>query len=840
MRLKHTLLILLMLPFMLFAQKKEKGLIYGKIIDDNNNVLELVNIAVMGTSYGTSSNIRGQYELELPANTPLEVVFSFIGYEQKKMTISLKDGEERKIDVVLHSMSTTLPETVISDRQINSATITRIDARQITLVPGSGAGGVEDIVKTLPGVSSTNELSSQYNVRGGNFDENLIYINGIEIYKPFLVGSGQQEGMSVINPKLVSNIDFSAGGFSAEYGDKLSSALDITYKKPLIPAASLALSFLGAEAHAEGTSLHHRLSYLIGARYKNNKYILGNMETKGIYQPNFTDIQGILSYNISPKLEMSAFGYYSRNNYTMIPENRETDFGNIQMSHRITIYFDGKESSNYNTGLGALTLNYSPNEDLNLKLIASTYSAVESENYDIQGQYWIGLLETNPGSEQSGNVVSNQGVGTYIEHARNDFYSQVFNIDHKGAYKNDLFTLKWGARYQRQHFDDIINEWEMIDSAGYSLPHPADSIGITTNNNHNFNINHLSKGHNILDINNIDGFIHNEWTLNTQNADIVTLSLGLRANYWGYNKEVNVSPRVGIAYKPSWNGDMLFRLSGGVYVQPPFYRELRLFDGSLVSPDEATTQKSYQAVLTHEYNFTAWDRPFVLTSEIYYKYLKDIIPYEVDNIRIKYYADQKATGYAAGMDVRINGEFVKGIDSWASLSIMKSAENIKYYLSPTGAILSQSQVNNGAEHVGDTIIRGIPRPSDQRLNFSIFFQDYLPYIPSFKVNLKLVFGTGLPFGTPYGERYTQKMRMSHYRRVDIGFSKQLIDETSSFKKGNPLSRVRNCWVSLEIFNLLGISNVSSYMWVTDVYNIQYAVPNYLTPRQINLKLVAEF
>ena len=828
----------MMFPLLLLGQKKD-NFIYGKITDDNGKVLELVNIAVLGTSYGVTSDSRGQYTLNLPSDTLLNVVFSFVGYQQESVKVKLKPGEQRKIDVTLNSSSTTLSDVVVSDRQINSATITRIDAREISLVPSSGAGGVEDIVKTLPGVSSTNELSSQYNVRGGNFDENLIYINGIEVYKPFLVGSGQQEGMSIINPRLVSNIDFSAGGFSAEYGDKLSSALDITYKKSMLPAASLSLSFLGAEVHAEGATLKNKLSYLVGARYKNNKYILGNMETKGVYQPNFTDVQGLLSYNITPRLEVSAFGYYSRNNYLMIPDTRETDFGNIQMSHRITIYFDGKESSTYNTGLGAFTLNFSPNEDLNLKLIASAYSAVESENYDIQGQYWIGQLETNPGSEQSGNVISNQGVGTYIEHARNDFYSQVFNIDHKGAYKNDLYTLKWGARYQHQYFDDMINEWEMLDSAGYSLPHPADSIGSPNPPHPLFDIRHVSKGHNVLNINNVDAFVHNEWNINTKSDDMVTLSLGLRANYWGYNNEINVSPRAGVAYKPSWSDDMLFRLSGGVYVQPPFYRELRKFDGSLVGPDDASTQKSYQVVFTHEYNFKAWDRPFVLTSEVYYKYLKDIIPYEVDNVRIKYFADQKATGYAAGMDMRINGEFVKGIESWASLSIMKSEENIKYYLSPTGTILSQTDVNNGAEYVCDTIIKGIPRPSDQRINFSLFFQDYIPFIPSFKVNLKLVFGTGMPFGAPYSERYKQTLRMSPYRRVDIGFSKQLISEKTSFKKKNPLSYIRNCWLSLEVFNLLGINNVSSYMWVTDIYNIQYAVPNYLTPRQINLKLVVE-
>lgn len=827
-----------MLPVLLLGQNKD-SYIYGKISDENGNVLELVNIAIMGSSYGTSSDSRGQYYLNLPADSLVEVSFSFLGYQQELRRVKLKAGEERKLNITLTSISTMLPDAIVSDRQINSASITRLDARDITLIPSSAAGGIEDLVKTLPGVSSTNELSSQYNVRGGNFDENLIYINGIEIYKPFLVGSGQQEGMSIINPQLVSNIDFSAGGFSAEYGDKLSSALDITYKKPLYSAASLSLSMLGAEAHAEGTLAKNKLSYLVGARYKNNKYILGNMETKGVYQPNFTDVQGILSYNITPRLEVSAFGYYSRNDYLMVPETRQTDFGNIQAAHRITIYFDGKESSRYNTGLGAFTLNFSPNEDLNLKLIASAYSAVESENYDIQGQYWIGQLETNPGSEQSGNVISNQGVGTYIEHARNDFYSRVFNLDHKGAYKNDSYTLKWGARYQHQHFDDFINEWEMIDSAGYSLPHPPDIIGSANPPHHLFNIKHLSKGHNILNINNVDGFVNNEWSFNTENADIITLSAGLRANYWGYNNEINVSPRVGVAYKPGWNHDMLFRLSGGVYVQPPFYRELRMFDGSLVEPDDASTQKSYQVVLTHEYDFKAWDRPFLLTTEVYYKYLKDIIPYEVDNIRIKYFADQKATGYTTGIDVRVNGEFVKGIESWASLSLMKSAENIRYYLDANGNILSQSDVNQGAEYVNDTIIKGIPRPSDQKINFSIFFQDYIPYIPSFKVNLKLVFGTGMPFGAPYTERYKHTMRMSPYRRVDIGFSKQLISETTSFKKKNPLSYIKNCWLSLEIFNLLGISNVSSYMWVTDIYNIQYAVPNYLTPRQINLKLVME-
>ena len=838
---KWILFILLLLPSFAFGQRNE-GVLYGKITDENGKAIEFVNVAVQNTKYGVVSDARGGYSLRLPADTLINVVFSYVGYEEIKIGITLKPEDRRKQDVKMHIVATILPEMTVHDQSIKASTITRLDAKETVLLPTTGAGGVEDMVKTLAGVSSTNELSSQYNVRGGNFDENLIYVNGIEIYKPFLVGSGQQEGLSFINSRLVSNIDFSAGGFSSEYGDKLSSVLDITYKKPTITASSLTLSLLGAEAHTEGMAFKGKMNYLIGARYKNTQYLLGKMDTKGDYKPNFTDVQGLITYNISSRFEVTALGYYSRNSYLMVPTTRETDFGNLKASYRLKVYFDGQELSKYTTGLGAISLNFSPNEDLNLKLIGSAYSAVESETYDIQGQYWIGLLETNPGSQELGNVIANQGVGTYIEHARNYFYSRVFNLDHKGAYNYRDNVLKWGLRYQHQLFDDIINEWDMTDSAGYTQPHIIDSI-LNPNNPMQtpLELKNVATGHNELMVNNLDGYLQNSWQLESKKGDIWVLTAGLRANYWGYNGSVNVSPRAGIALQPDKHPNMTFRLSGGVYVQPPFYRELRMFDGSLVSKDKASVQKSYQVVLGHEYNFKAWDRPFVLTSEIYYKYLKDIIPYEVDNIRIRYYADQKATGHAYGIDMKLNGEFVKGIESWASMSIMRTTENIQYFIDAQGNIISQTEVNNGADYVRDTIISGIPRPSDQRFNFAIFFQDYLPLIPSFKVNLKLIFGTGLPFGPSEAQRYQQKNRMTAYRRVDLGFSKQLIGDATSFRNPrNPLNYIRNCWISLEVFNLLGVNNVSSYMWVTDVYNIQYAVPNYLTNRQLNLKLILEF
>ena len=838
---KWILFILLLLPSFAFGQRNE-GVLYGKITDENGKAIEFVNVAVQNTKYGVVSDARGGYSLRLPADTLINVVFSYVGYEEIKIGITLKPEDRRKQDVKMHIVATILPEMTVHDQSIKASTITRLDAKETVLLPTTGAGGVEDMVKTLAGVSSTNELSSQYNVRGGNFDENLIYVNGIEIYKPFLVGSGQQEGLSFINSRLVSNIDFSAGGFSSEYGDKLSSVLDITYKKPTITASSLTLSLLGAEAHTEGMAFKGKMNYLIGARYKNTQYLLGKMDTKGDYKPNFTDVQGLITYNISSRFEVTALGYYSRNSYLMVPTTRETDFGNLKASYRLKVYFDGQELSKYTTGLGAISLNFSPNEDLNLKLIGSAYSAVESETYDIQGQYWIGLLETNPGSQELGNVIANQGIGTYIEHARNYFYSRVFNLDHKGAYNYRDNVLKWGLRYQHQLFDDIINEWDMTDSAGYTQPHIIDSI-LNPNNPMQtpLELKNVATGHNELMVNNLDGYLQNSWQLESKKGDIWVLTAGLRANYWGYNGSVNVSPRAGIALQPDKHPNMTFRLSGGVYVQPPFYRELRMFDGSLVSKDKASVQKSYQVVLGHEYNFKAWDRPFVLTSEIYYKYLKDIIPYEVDNIRIRYYADQKATGHAYGIDMKLNGEFVKGIESWASMSIMRTTENIQYFIDAQGNIISQTEVNNGADYVRDTIISGIPRPSDQRFNFAIFFQDYLPLIPSFKVNLKLIFGTGLPFGPSEAQRYQQKNRMTAYRRVDLGFSKQLIGDATSFRNPrNPLNYIRNCWISLEVFNLLGVNNVSSYMWVTDVYNIQYAVPNYLTNRQLNLKLILEF
>ena len=815
MRSKFILVILLLLSLAASAQKLPTATVYGKVTDEQNHPIEMANVIVTDLLVGQTTNSRGAYELQLISDTTLVINFSFVGFEPQQVRVRLKSGEKRKLDVVLHSTATNLPDVVISDRAIDASSLTRLDAKRATLLPTMG-GGIENLIKTLPGVISNNELSSQYTVRGGNFDENLIYVNGIEIYRPFLVGSGQQEGLSFVNSRLVNNIEFSAGGFAVEYGDKMSSVLDVTYKKPRETAGSLTMSLLGAEAHVEGVTGKDRFSYLIGARYKNTAIALSMMDTKGSYRPNFTDVQALFHYKLNDKWDLSLLGYYSRNQYYLMPQSSSAETGMINAVLRLDVFFEGQELDNYTTGLGAATFEYKPDKDLSLKFIASAYSAYETETYDIFGEYWLGQVETNLGSEQQGNVISNMGTGAYLNHARNSFYAQVYNLDHKGTKVNGQNVFKWGVRYQHQNIDDVVNEWNMVDSAGYNLPHPLDDPGVMPTQLSDIQLDVFHRAHNTLGINNIDGYVQQSLSFPVRNEGEIVVTGGLRANYWGYNNKVYVSPRAGIAYKPEVKDrDLVFRLSGGMYNQTPFYREIRNRDGSLFK--DAEVQKSYQVILGSDFKFRAWNRPFILTSEAYYKYLKNVIPYDIDNVRIRYYADQKAHGYATGLDFKVNGEFVKGIDSWASLSLMRTREVIE----------------------GDTAGWHY-RPSNQLASFSLFFQDYLPNAPTWRVNLTLTFGTGMPVNDPATDYYTPFKFYPAYRRVDIGFVKELINEGSSFSHGNPLNYVKNMFVSVEVFNLLNISNTVSYTWVKDVYNTSWGINSYLTPRYVNIKLVTEF
>ena len=834
------IIALLLLTFAASAQDLPVGTVYGKVTDEHGHPIEMANVVVPELLVGYTTNSRGYYELTLLSDTTWMLHFSFVGYEQRHTAVRLRKGEKRKLDMVLKSTATVLPDAVISDRATDASSLTRLNAKQATLLPSMG-GGVETLIKTLPGVVSNNELSSQYRVRGGNFDENLIYVNGIEIYRPFLVGSGQQEGLSFVNSRLVNNIEFSAGGFAAEYGDKMSSVLDVTYKSPRETAASLVLSLLGVEAHVEGATKNEKFSYLVGARYKNTSLALGMLDTKGEYRPNFTDAQGLFNFKFGEKWDLSFLGYYSKNRYMLIPKTAKINVGNLNLPMQLKVFFDGQEVDDYTTGLGALTLSYKPHNNLNLKWIASAYSAYETETYDIQEAYEFGVRNTSFGTENFGEVIESFDVGTLTKHARNGFYAQVYNLDHKGLYAFDPCLLKWGLRFQHQDIDDVVDEWQMFDSAGYTMPHPHDVIGGYPEILPEVEMDFNHKAHNVLSINNLDGFVQNSWTIPCRDNGAFVITGGLRANYWGYNNKVYVSPRAGIAFKPEdEKRERVYRLSGGVYNQTPFYREIRNRDGSLYKDAEA--QRSYQIVAGHDFKFHAWNRPFILTTELYYKYFTHVIPYDIDNVRIRYYADQSAKAYATGMDLKVNGEFVKGIDSWASLSIMRAREDIRgdyCLLGVNGDTLPF--YNHRDADVADTLSLGWHyRPSNQLINFSLFFQDYIPNFPTWRVNMTLTFGVGLPYNSNNSDFYDPQGRYPAYRRVDIGFSKQLISEASSFSKGNPLRYVKNMFISVDVFNLLDIPNTISYTWVKFVDNRYYGINNYLTPRYVNVKLVMEF
>lgn len=819
--------------------------ITGRISDESNKAIELVNVAIEGTSINTMTNSAGKYELQVPANQELHLVFSHLNYEAAKMSIFLKPNDRKNINKQIRSTTKELKSVEITEQSGQSGGLTRVDPRLTSTIPGV-SGGVEAVIKTLPGVSSNNELSSQYNVRGGNFDENLVYVNDIEIYRPFLIRSGQQEGLSFINSDLTSSILFSSGGYDAKYGDKVSSVLDITYKKPTAFAGSVSGSLLGGSSHLEFGSDTGKLSALIGVRYKSNQYLLKTMETKGDYKPSFTDAQTYLNYAVNKKLSIGFLGNYSRNLYRLVPESRETEFGTISEAYRLTMYFEGQEVDQYQTMMGALNSTYKPNSNLLLKFIGSVFTTNETESFDILGEYWLDQIETDYGKETFGKKLYTKGIGGYLSHARNELDATVVALEHKGNYRYGKSLLQWGVKYNRELIDDKINEWKLIDSADYSLPVVPDSIGYTTpsaQQDYLFELNESVYTQINMETNRGSGFVQNTWEVNTAKG-LLTLVAGIRGQYWDENEQLLFSPRASCTYKPYWEKNMQFRFATGIYHQPPFYREMRGFDGTLNKWLKA--QQSIHFVLGSDYSFNAWKRPFKFTTELYYKDLSNIVPYEIDNVRIRYFAQNNAKGYATGVDMRVNGEFVKGVESWASLSVMQTREDIlddyyyNYYNSD-GVKIIPGYTNNSIPVDTELVEPGyIPRPTDQRVTFSLFFQDYLPKNPTFKMHLNLSFGSSLPFGPPSHERYKATYRMPPYKRVDIGFSKQIKGDEKKANAPIFLKHLRSVWFSVEVLNLLQISNTISYIWVYDVTNRYYAIPNYLTPRQLNAKLVVNF
>lgn len=828
-RIVFILLFIIVLPKSILAQNT--ATIYGKITDSKGKPIQSVSVAIEESSIGTITDKSGGYVISnIPVNKQREVniTFSFVGYERKSRKITISPGERVVVNMSLSLDEHRIGDVVISGRRIK-ADLIKIDPKVAEILP-TISGDIEAIIKTLPGVASSNELSSQYSVRGGNFDENLVYVNDIEIYRPFLVRSGQQEGLSFINSDLISSIEFSAGGFDAKYGDKMSSVLDIKYKKPTGYHASASASLLGASAHAEGV-LPSGFTFLTGIRYKTTQYVLNTLETEGEYRPQFVDIQSYFTYDIGDKLELSFLGNYAKNQYRFVPETRSTEFGTIQYAYNLKMYFDGQEIDDFTTRLGAITLKYSPTKKFTNKLIFSAFNTSEKESFDIQSQYLLNELDKRIGSDTFGDSIMNLGIGTELEHARNVLDANVYNIAYKGRYANSNHEVEWGLKYQHDEIDDKLEEWTMLDSAGYSLPYSRVRVNLkeTLLSNIQFESNRFS------------AYFQDSYIFESKQGEW-NFTSGLRLNYWDFNEQTIVSPRASLSFLPDWSRkvkittdsinseikryerkkvDILFRIAAGLYYQPPFYKELRNFDGTL--NEEIKAQRSVHFVFGSDYNFTIWGRPFKLITELYYKELSRLIPYQVDNVRIRYYADDVAKGYAYGIDCKLNGHFVKEVDSWVSVSLMQTHEDIRH-----------------DQH------GYIPRPTDQLLNVGLFFQDYLPTNELYKMHLTLLYGSRLPHGPPDRERYEATLRMPAYTRVDIGFSRDIKPQNSKnafFKKFNRI------WISAEVFNLLGINNTISYNWITVVPNSvnpnptapeQFAVPNRLTARRFNLRLIAKF
>ena len=839
--MKNTILILILTFSYGLLSAQEKATIYGKVIDENGVPLSGANVTVKGTTEGTPTNSEGYYEFSTSPGK-IQLITTFIGFDTVYTSINLKAGERHKENFTLYFSNTTIGQVTITDDRTRQTTMVKIDPKTIDQLPAPNASIEKTLLYQGMGVSSNNELSSQYNVRGGNYDENLIYVNDVAVYRPFLVRSGQQEGLSFINPKMVSNIVFSSGGFESKYGDKMSSVLDVQYKKPHKRlGGSAEASLLGGNVHLENASKDYRFTQIHGFRYRTNQYLLGSLETNGDYQPSFTDYQGYFTYDINEYWEVSAFVNYAKNIYKFVPEDRQTEFGTINEALQLTVYFDGQEINQYETAVGALATTYAPNEKLRLKFIASGTRSVEEELYDVEGAYSLDELDKDLGSEGFGEAIASRGTGGFLNHARNFLDVTIASAEHKGTYYGDKYTFDWGAKAQIEEIFDEYSEWDYTDSSGYSIPQ-----GSIWGDRDDIELDEVVRANNHVQSHRFTGYGQARRTF-IYDSNEISINAGGRLNYWSYNNELVGGPRISASLKPNWKKDFLFKAAWGYYHQPPFYREMRDLEGNLNPNIKAQTSIHY--LLGIDYVFKIWDRPFKLQTEAYYKKLENLIPYEIDNVRIRYYAENNAHGYATGIDFKLNGEFVPGVESWISLSIMQTQEDIEgdYYYKYYDADGNQTYKGDSYNAIADSQIvypGYIPRPTDQRLNFSMFFQDYFPGNPTIKMNLNVVIGTGLPFGPPSYNRYQDTLRIPPYRRVDLGMSKQLLRNNRKDRKplGNSkaLKHFESIWLSLEVFNLLQVNNTISYLWVKDISGGQYAIPNYLTSRQLNVRLIVDF
>ena len=793
MKLKLFILQIICLCAFVSAQAQTFTL-SGRVIDENNDPVEFASVSCPKQGKMTMTSLKGDYSLQLQSADSVEIRFSMVGYKTKVRILRRPRGKQT-MQVVLHSSDNALSEVTITGKRIETGQTQELSKEHLKSMPSTTGNAVEEMIQSQAGVSTHSELSSQYNVRGGSFDENSVYINNVEIFRPFLVRSGQQEGISVINPDMVEKIGFSTGGYEARYGDKMSSALNIEYRRPKRFEASATASMLGASAFV-GMS-NKKFSWSNGLRYKTTKYLLGSMDTKGEYQPTFIDYQTYLTYSPNKRWDIKFLGNISDNHYNFTPEDRETNFGTMENVKAFKVYFDGQEKDVFRTFFGSLGITRKFNENTSLSLIASAFNTREQEKYDIQGQYWLTQTETS----------ENLGVGTYFQHTRNYLKAHVesakllFKTKQKKHNIEAAFTYKW------EHIDENSVEYEMRDSSKYSIPHTGKDLYMI----------YSMRAKNTLTANRVEAYAQDTYRFTgSEGKTLYTLNYGLRLAYWSFTKETILSPRLSLGIIPAFNENITMRFATGLYYQAPFFKEIRdttTTNGITYASlnRKAKSQRSIHFIAGFDYRFKMNDRPFKFTAEAYYKALGNLVPYSVNNVKVVYYGDNMCSGHAAGLDLKLFGEFVPGTDSWVSLSLMNTSMKL-----------------NG---------KSIPLPTDQRYAVNLFFTDYFPGTTRWKMSLKLALADGLPFSAPHRELESNVFRAPAYKRADVGLNYRIIDNSDRHKKRNP---IRNLWVGAECLNLFGINNVNSYYWITDVTGQQYAVPNYLTGRQINVKLSVDF
>ena len=793
MKLKLFILQIICLCAFVSAQAQTFTL-SGRVIDENNDPVEFASVSCPKQGKMTMTSLKGDYSLQLQSADSVEIRFSMVGYKTKVRTLRRPRGKQT-MQIVLHSSDNVLSEVTITGKRIETGQTQELSKEHLKSMPSTTGNAVEEMIQSQAGVSTHSELSSQYNVRGGSFDENSVYINNVEIFRPFLVRSGQQEGISVINPDMVEKIGFSTGGYEARYGDKMSSALNIEYRRPKRFEASATASMLGASAFV-GMS-NKKFSWSNGLRYKTTKYLLGSMDTKGEYQPTFIDYQTYLTYSPNKRWDIKFLGNISDNHYNFTPEDRETNFGTMENVKAFKVYFDGQEKDVFRTFFGSLGITRKFNENTSLSLIASAFNTREQEKYDIQGQYWLTQTETS----------ENLGVGTYFQHTRNYLKAHVesakllFKTKQKKHDIEAAFTYKW------EHIEENSVEYEMRDSSKYSIPHTGKDLYMI----------YSMRAKNTLTANRVEAYAQDTYRFTgSEGKTLYTLNYGLRLAYWSFTKETILSPRLSLGIIPAFNENITMRFATGLYYQAPFFKEIRdttTTNGITYASlnRKAKSQRSIHFIAGFDYRFKMNNRPFKFTAEAYYKALGNLVPYSVNNVKVVYYGDNMCSGHAAGLDLKLFGEFVPGTDSWVSLSLMNTSMKL-----------------NG---------KSIPLPTDQRYAVNLFFTDYFPGTTRWKMSLKLALADGLPFSAPHRELESNVFRAPAYKRADVGLNYRIIDNSDRHKKRNP---IRNLWVGAEWLNLFGINNVNSYYWITDVTGQQYAVPNYLTGRQINVKLSVDF